>query len=271
MNKPERLREHAGALKTEMGAAFPGSRAVLRGKDLHTELNGLDWLELYVFGITGKRFDPQQVKLLHGIWRLTSYPDARLWNNRIAALAGSARSTPGLALGAALAASEARIYGAGPCMSAYDFFARAHQGCAAGEALEGIVADTLARERGIGGYGRPLVSGDERIAPVMELARRAGVDQGPFIRLAFQTESILLAGRWRWRMNYAALVAALLLELGFDRTAYHLFISPIFFAGMPPCYLDAIKRGEGLTFPLPCRTIRYAGVPERRWVPAPQR
>ncbi len=270
MNNPQRLQDHADMLKTDIGAAFPGSRAVLRGKDLHTELNGLDWLELYVFGITGKRFHPEQVQLLHGIWRLTSYPDARLWNNRIAALAGSARSTPGLGLGAALAASEARIYGAGPCLSAYDFFTRAHQGCAAGQALENIVADTLARQRGIGGYGRPLVSGDERIAPAMELARRSGLDQGPFVQLAFQTENILLAGRWRWRMNYAALVAALLLELGFDRTAYHLFISPIFFAGMPPCYLDAIKRTEGLTFPLPCGTINYSGLPERRWKPASQ-
>lgn len=270
MNAPKRLLDHVGTLKTDMGAAFPGSRAVLRGKDLHTDLNDLDWLELYVFGITGRRFSAEQVQLLHGIWRLTSYPDARIWNNRIAALAGSARSSPGLGLAAALAASEARIYGAGPCLSAYDFFTRARQAGSAGQTLEDIITDTLAKQRGIGGYGRPLVSGDERIAPAMELARRSGLDQGPFIQLAFKTENILQAGRWRWRMNYAAMVAALLLDLGFDRTAYHLFISPIFFAGMPPCYLDAINRAQGLTFPLPCGTISYSGLPERRWKPASQ-
>ncbi|MEN6586084.1 MAG: hypothetical protein ABFE02_08600 [Sulfuricella sp.] len=265
MNGPQRLQDQADTLKTDIGAAFPGSRAVMRGKDLHTDLNDLDWLELYVFGITGRRFTAEQVQLLHGIWRLTSYPDARLWNNRIAALAGSTRSSPGLGLAAAMAASEARIYGAEPGLSAYDFFTRAHHACSAGQALESIIADTLAKQRGIGGYGRPLVSGDERIAPAMELARRSGLDQGPFIRLAFKTEDILLTGRWRWRMNYAALVAALLLELGFDRMAYHLFISPIFFAGMPPCYLDATNRAEGLTFPLSCGTISYSGLAERRW------
>jgi len=270
LNDPKRLQDHAGTLKTDIGAAFPGSRAVLRGKDLHTDLNDLDWLELYVFGITGRRFIPEQMQLLHGIWRLTSYPDARLWNNRIAALAGSARSSPGLGLAAALAASEARIYGAGPCLSAYDFFTRAHLACSAGQALESIIADTLAKQRGIGGYGRPLVSGDERIAPAMELARRSGLDQGPFVQLAFKTESVMLAIRGHWRINYAALIAALLLELSFDRTAYHLFISPLFFAGMPPCYLDAINRAEGLTFPLPCGTISYSGLPERRWKPASQ-
>lgn len=267
MSSQKHLLDHVGTLKTDIGAAFPGSRAVLRGKNLHTELNDLDWLELYVFGITGKRFDPDQVRLLHGIWRLTSYPDARLWNNRIATLAGSARSTPGLGLAAALAASEARIYGVGPNLSAYDFFVHAHQACLAGQTLEHVVAETLSNQRSIGGYGRPLVSNDERIAPVMELASLCGINLGPFVQIAFNTEKVLLAGRWRWRMNYAALVAALLLELGFDRTAYHLFSSPIFLAGMPPCYLDAIKRDEGLTFPLPCETIRYLGAPERRWKP----
>lgn len=265
MNNRNNLQDHAGTLQTGIGAAFPGSRAVLRGKDLHTELNDLDWLGLYLFGITGRRFPPEQMQLLHGIWRLTSYPDARLWNNRIAALAGTMRSSPGLGLAAALAASEARIYGAAPCLSAYDFFTRARRDCAEGKALEDIVADTLTRQRGIGGYGRPLASGDERIAPAMELARRCGLDQGPFVLLAFKTEGIMLSIREHWRMNYAALVAALLLELDFDRTAYHLFISPIFLAGMPPCYLDAINRAEGLTFPLPCRTMEYTGPTERRW------
>jgi citrate synthase len=264
MNEKTTLETAEGVWKTSMGAAFPGSRAVLRGQDLHADLNDLDWLALYVFGLTGKRYSPQQVQLLHGIWRLTSYPDARLWNNRIAALAGSARSTPALGLSAAMAASEAAIYGTGPCLSAYDFFVLASEtGCA----LEAVISDTLAANRSIGGYGRPLVSGDERIEPVMELARQAGLEHGRYVRLAFQTEAVLLSGRLRWRMNYAALVAALLLELGFDRMAYHLFVTPIFFAGMPPCYLDAVQRPENLLFPLSCRTIRYTGQPERRWKP----
>jgi hypothetical protein len=34
---------------------------------------------------------------------------------------------------------------------------------------------------------------------------------------------------------------------------------------MPPCYLDAAEKPEGLLFPVPCRMLSYEGVPCRRW------
>src|SRR5436309_888547 len=103
MSRLQRLRDNAGRLRTRMGAAFVGQRAVFRGHDLHADLRDMDWLELYLFGITGRRFTRAQIELLQATWVYTSYPDARLWNNRVAALAGSARSTPALGIGAAIA------------------------------------------------------------------------------------------------------------------------------------------------------------------------
>ena len=86
------LADHVGRLKTRMGAFFPGERVVYRGHDLHVDLKDMDWIELYVFGITGRRFSPEQLRLMHALWVNTSYPDSRIWNNRVAALAGSAHS-----------------------------------------------------------------------------------------------------------------------------------------------------------------------------------
>ena len=60
----------------------------------------MNWVELYAFGITGLRLSPPQVKVLNALFVLTSYPDPRLWNNRVAALAGSARSTGALGVAA---------------------------------------------------------------------------------------------------------------------------------------------------------------------------
>src|SRR5690606_22296867 len=111
MNRAERLMQHAGHLTTSVGAAFPGSRAVFRGHDLHQELGHLSWFELCTFGITGRRLPAAQLKVLEFIWVNTSYPDARIWNNRVAALAGTTRSTPNLAITAGHALSEAMIYG----------------------------------------------------------------------------------------------------------------------------------------------------------------
>src|SRR5450759_3002905 len=164
MNGPRLLEQYVGRLVTRMGAVFPGERAVFRGHDLHASLKDLDWLELYVFGITGRRFIPQQMKVLHALWSYTSYPEARIWNNRVAALAGTARSTGNLGIAAALAVSEAQIYGRGVDMRAIGFLLHAKTRMDAGEGLAELVRTELKQQRGIGGYGRPIVSGDERIA-----------------------------------------------------------------------------------------------------------
>lgn len=265
MNGPEFLEQHVGKLVTRMGAIFPGERAVFRGHDLHTSLKDMDWLELYLFGITGRRFTPQQMKVLQAIWSYTSYADARIWNNRVAALAGTARSTGSLGIAAALAVSEAQIYGGGIVLRASEFLKCAKVQMDDGADLQVLVHVELKRQRGIPGYGRPITSGDERIAPMMMMVRNQGLDGGPHLKLAFEVEKILLAGRWRLHMNYAALVAALGADFGLSPQEYYFFGIPAFLAGMPPCYLDAVDKPEGLLFPLPCRVMSYEGVPRRRW------
>ena len=265
MKGPELLEQHVGRLVTNAGAFFPGERAVFRGHDLHTSLKDMDWLELYVFGFTGRRFSPQQMKVLHALWTYTSYPDTRLWNNRVAALAGTARSTGNLGITAAMAVSEAQIYGRGVDMRAIEFLTRTMIQVDAGADLTELVRAELKRQRGIAGYGRPLVSADERIAPMMVLVHEQGLDSGSHLKLAFEVEKILLAGRWRLHMNYAALAAAMAADFGMSSYEYYYFGIPAFLAGMPPCYQDAVEKPEGQLFPLPCRMISYEGVARRRW------
>jgi hypothetical protein len=265
MKGPQLLEEHAGRLATRMGACFPGERAVFRGHDLHASLKDLDWLELYLFGITGRRFTSQQMKVLHALWTYTSYPDARLWNNRVAALAGTARSTGTLGIAAALAVSEAQIYGWGAALRASEFLTRARIQVDVGADLAELVRAELKNKRGVAGYGRPITSGDERIAPMMALVREQGLDGGPHLKLAFDVEKILLAGRWRLHMNYAALAAALAADFGLSPHEYYFFGIPAFLAGMPPCYLEAVENPAGLLFPLPCRVMLYEGVARRQW------
>jgi hypothetical protein len=270
MKGPQLLEQHVGRLVTRMGAIFPGERAVFRGHDLHTSLKDMDWLELYLFGITGRRFTPQQMKVLQAIWVYTSYPETRIWNNRVAALAGTARSTGSLGIAAALAVSEAQIYGGGVVLRAIEFLSRAKICVDEGANLKELVRTELDQQRGIAGYGRPIASGDERIAPMRALMREQGLDAGPHLKLAFEVEKILLAGRWRLHMNYAALVAALGADFGMSPREFYLFMITVFLAGMPPCYLDAAEKPEGQLFPLPCRMMLYEGVAHRRWRAATQ-
>ncbi|MGB7597729.1 MAG: hypothetical protein WBM09_09210 [Gallionella sp.] len=264
-NGPALLQEYVGVLKSRMGTFYPGSHVIYRGYDLHKDLKDMDWLELYVFGITGRRFTKEQLRLMHSMWTYTSYPDVRLWNNRVAGLAGSSRSTGTLGLAAALAVSEASIYGRGSDMRAIDFLIRTRRQMDEGGDLEECIRLELELHRSISGYGRPLVNADERIEPLLALAKSLGLDQGPYLRLALEVEKKLLAGRWRMKMNYAGVVAPLIVDLGLTPREYYLFSFPAFLAGMPPCFIEASERPEGTLYPLACSDILYEGQAQRPW------
>ncbi|MFK7815408.1 MAG: hypothetical protein AB8B92_03650 [Gammaproteobacteria bacterium] len=76
--------------ETDIGFLFPGERVDIRGKDLFSEYSNKPWMELLLFGVTGREFSAEQIQLFEGIWNIsTSYPDPRIWNNRVSALAGS--------------------------------------------------------------------------------------------------------------------------------------------------------------------------------------
>ncbi|MDR7334123.1 hypothetical protein [Roseateles asaccharophilus] len=259
------LERHAGRLRTRMGGAFVGQRAVFRGHDLHADLASMDWLALYVFGITGQRYTPAQIKVLHAIWVYTSYPDARIWNNRVAALAGSARSSGTLGVAAALAVSEAEIYGRGIDIRAASFIQRAQQVIASGASLDDCVRDELKRHRAIAGYGRPIAAGDERIAPMLRLVEQEGLAQGPHLQAALAVEKHLQEGRWRLRMNYAALTAALTSDMGFTPRQHYQYGFPAFLAGMQPCYIEASEQPAGALLPLACDHVAYEGQAPRAW------
>lgn len=261
------LKDNAGRLRSRVGGAFVGSHAIFRGQDLHADLKHLDWVELYIYGVTGRRLSPAQTRLMHAMWVCTSYPDARIWNNRVAALAGSSRSAGNLGTAAALAVSEASIYGRGIDIRASRFLQQTLQRVRAGTPLGDCVRAELDRHRGLAGYGRPIAAADERLVPVLALARELGLDGGPHLALALQVEQHLLAGRWRWRMNYAALSAALTADMGFSPREHYFAGFPAFLAGMQPCFIDASDQPAGSVLPLSCHHIAYEGPPPRRWSP----
>lgn len=266
MKGPSKLIAHEDRWNTRMGMVFPGKRVVFRGKDLFHELKDIRWMELLLFGITGRRFDEKQIRLFESIWSLgTSYPDPRIWNNRVASLAGTVRSTATLGLSAAISISEATVYGRRPDVRAIDFLFRTRRSLEAGATLPDIIRDELRKYRGIAGYARPFVNDDERILPVTHLAERLGYGDGAYLRIAYEVEKTLLNLRYRIKMNAAALGAALAADQGLSGYEYYLFLTPAFIGGMFPCYIEAAEKDEGTFLPLSCNRIEYLGKESRRW------
>jgi len=263
---PERLKAYEDNWQTEMGAWFPGERVVLRGKDVFSELSECSWMEYLIYAVTGRN-SPKLAKVIEGLWSLsTSFPDPRLWNNRVAALAGTARSTGVLAISAGIATSEATVYGLRPIKGALDFLYRAEAKKRKGALVESIVTEELKTKRSVSGFGRPLTNQDERITPVLDFLRTMESEQGKFVLLAFEIEDFFKNSRYKYRMNIAALNAAVAADFGLTANEYYYLTTMAFTGGMFPCYIDSRTQAQGLFFPLSVERIKPAPCPIRKWI-----
>ncbi len=259
-----------GMVRSPAGGFLPGRGAVVRGRDLHRYAHDRRWFELYLMALTGRQFAAREVELLETLWTYTSYPDPRIWNNRVAALAGSAGSSAALAIGAAIAVSDAHIYGLGPIMEAFELLSELAP--LDDDALLEAVRARLRARRRFGGYGRPIIAEDERIAPLMSRAKALGLADGRHVTAAFRVESALLAAGRPLKINYGAPVAAFCLDLAFTRAQCEAFVATLFLGGMPPVWLEAAAgRVAGALLPIPSSMLEYEGPAARRWPAARQR
>ncbi len=259
------LFEYEDHWPTELGAvSLADGTVTFRGHDLLNALEDLSWMDLLMYGITGRRFSAAQLELFQGLWKISaSYPEPRIWNNRVAALGGSARAPAGLALGAAIATSDATLYAQRPNIQIVDFLSRGKAHCDEGKSLSDFVVDEMRSQRRIPGYGRPLRSVDERLAPAERLARRLGLWGGPYTLLVFEVAEIVKP--YRMSMNIAALAGGLCADQGLTSAEYYRLTLLAFSAGLIHCEFDATHHPEGTLFPLRCDRLHYNGPERRPW------
>ena len=268
LSGPEFLKQFEDNWRTDMGSIIFGEDAILRGKSVLHDFDDCTWMEYFLFGITGQKLEHYS-KFVEGVWRLsTSYPDPRLWNNRVAALAGTTRSTAVLGVAAGIAVSEATNYGLRPIKGAVDFLYRAKHKINEGKSISEIANEELQKHRSIYGYGRPLADQDERVEPMLDFARSLGMDKGTYLSLAFDIEKYLQTTRLKYRINIAGVVAGLAADQGRTSEEHYYMAALSFVAGILPCYIDTYNHGEGTFFPISVDRIncinKHANS-QRRW------
>lgn len=263
-NGPRRLQYFQDNWPTNKGAWFPGENVLYRGESLFGALTEKSWMTLLLYGITGRMPSEAEALMVEKLWGIsTSFPDPRLWNNRVAALAGSARSTGVLAVSAATAVSEAKIFGAKPLFEGADFLRHLAAEIDNGQELEELVLTRLKRERYLPGFGRPIISRDERVVPLLNAAKKLGFDKGRYLSIVQEIDTLLEKKRYRIKPNIAIYCAAFLADMGFSPDESYMISVLTFSAGILPCYMDGAEKSEGALFPLTCSRIEYRGHPKR--------
>ena len=264
MKGPDYVRQFEGYWPTNKGAWFPGETVRYRQKSLFDDFSDRSWMTLLMYGIKGEMPTKAQARVLEIIWTIcTSYPDPRIWNNRVAALAGTARSTGPLAVGAATAVSEASIYGRKADLRSSEFLYQAIENRDTAEQLEAFVLSYVKQYRGVPGFGRPVISRDERIEPLLKQVQHLLGPDLPFVTLIGEVEQILEKRRYRLKANVSAYCAAILAEIGYSPREFVFIALLSFSAGLLPCYIDTLEKPEGVFFPMQVEQIEYRGCKKR--------
>ena len=266
MGHHSKLEKYEDNWQTSMGGWFPGEKVLLRGKNVFTELNDKSWMEYLLFAATGRE-SAKIAKLMEGMWVIcTSFPDPRIWNNRVSALAGTTRSTGALAAAASVAVTEATLYGLKPIKGASDFLYRAKKYSFNKQALEDFIKQELKTHRSIYGFGRPLINADERIEPMVDFAKSIDCGDGDFLKLVFEIEDILVNSRFRYRANIAVVCAGLLADVAMLPEDFYNMMILGFSGGAMPCFIDASNQQEGCFFPLRTSQLNYIGAEkDKHW------
>lgn len=268
--------------QAKAGAWFAGERVVMHGENILQAMQGRSWMDMLLLAIRGKKPDPAQARLLDEVLVFSGcIPDPRLWNNRIAALAGTARSSSPLVIAAATAVSHAVIYGFRPGLGALQMLREISARVASGEQLQDLIKERLqarkhsnrgsaakGKKREIDlfpGYGRPGNKGDERNPSFIAVLERHNAHEGPSIKLAYAIQDTLQALGYKLNLNMAGLIAAVCLDQNLGDQEFLHYVTVCFFPGLIACFDDAATNPEGSFFPMRCEQIEYQGEPARQW------
>lgn len=211
------------------------------------------WMEAWATIAGGRAFTENEIKLLEHIQVCTSYPDMRIWNNRVGTVTVGARNPEIHGICAFMAVAEAQVYGVQVVAECSSMLANAVRACIMDhEPLEIFTARWTRRYGRIAGYGRPLHANDERNEPTFKAMERLGVVKGTHLSMALAIADVLKKKERPVLMNAGAVFTAILMDLGFSQEAIQVFITILFISGLYPCQELAMIRAPSFFTAIRC-------------------
>ena len=198
------------------------------------------------------------------MYQCMSYPDSRLWCNQIGSLSGATRTSAIAGVTTGILASDSHMYGSGIVVKdAYEFLQQGvmQKKTKALLPLPQILRDSV-RRRGkrfiIPGFGRPLASGDERIAAMERVGKELGLEAGPYLTFAYDVERYLLETQGD-SLNLTGYGVAAMMDIGWTLPQIQRVYAVAATCGVVTCYSEAYDNPPESFLPLRCEDIEYRG------------
>ena len=232
------------------------------GFDMMRDLVGkVSYMQVVVLNATGRLPNRALADWIEATHICMSWPDPRIWCNRIGALAGSSRASSVAASTLGVLAAESTSYGIKPLISGVELIQQAYRSVSTGMSVDGFIDEEVKKYGGkpfLMGYVRPIAKGDERI-PAMELVTKdLGFEIGEHLSLAYKIEKVV-NDKFGETMNINGYMSAFLSDQGYTEIEVHRIYSTLVVSGVTACYSDTIDRVEGGFSPLKTSDITYKG------------
>ncbi len=258
---------YRGKIRSKKGGWVIGKVIKSHGFDLMNDLVGkYSYMQVIALNATGKMPSRELADWLEAIHICLSWPDPRVWCNRIGALGGSAGASVIASTCAGTLAADSRSYGPKTLEAGVAFIQYAYSQIKNGLSVNELVDNEIKKHGGkphIIGFSRPIVKGDERIPAMETVARKLGFSVGPHLQLAYDIEKIL-GEQFDEAMNINSYISGFMSDQGYNAIEVYRLFSVLVFSGVNACYVDTADREQGTFAPLHVADIIYSGKPARK-------
>jgi len=254
--------DYRGKIRSKKGGWTIGKIIKSHGYDLMNDLVGqYSYMQIIALNATGRMPRRELADWLEAIHICLSWPDPRVWCNRIGALGGSSGTSAVASTCAGVLAADSRSYGIQPLQAGMEFIQRARTDIQQGLSVTDFIDAEIKKHGGkphIMGYSRPIVKGDERIPAMEKVTKRLGFEVGPHLQLAYDIEKVL-SDRFDEAMNINSYMSGFLSDQDYSPIEVYRLFSVLVFSGVTACHVDAADREQGTFAPLRASDIIYSG------------
>lgn len=249
-------------IRSHVGGWRQGQDVHIRGYRLFGDLLGrASFMQLLILNATGRHVERNLADWMEASFMCLSWPDLRIWCNRIGALAGTFRTSVTAGTVAGVLGADSRMYaGSRNYLKGMAFISEALRAYRAGDSVEEIISRCRVVEgKPIAmGYVRPVSGRDERVEPMSRLSTALGFEVGPHRALAMQISSYLDMHHGEG-INIGGFTCAFLADQGFTPEEVYRIRCLVVSSGVTACYVNAADRPPESYLPMRCDDVLYTG------------